>query len=559
MEDRVNDQTSGGHLLAAALVAQGVRTVFSLCGNHTLAIYRGLIDFGVEIVDTRTEAGAVMAADAHARVTRQPAVAIVTGGPGLTNALTGLLTAHSIGSPVVLISGQNELALMGRGAQQELDQVATTSPLCKWSRMIVDVDSIPAMVDEAFRTAMSGSTGAVHLSVPVDIARATPSKSVRPVVRSVLQPGSRPVDGFIEDVLSRLTAARRPVVIAGTGAYMATADDALTRLADAGLPVFTIDLARGMLPDSHPRAMGYADPALNAAAERIVDADVVLLLGKWLDFRLRWGATSFIAEDAVLIEIGPDAAVLGRNRTPTLAAECDVAGFAAALADKASGQTWDTTAWCAELTALIGPPGGEENAAVEGPGLHPLEVARTLAGALPENASIVLDAGDFVQWCRSVLPANGPGRWLRVGPMSTCGAGTPLALGLKKARPDDVVVLIVGDGSFGYHLAEIEAARRQGLPFVVVLGNNDAWGLECHLQRGLYGDDYVVASELSSVRYDQVVTALGGYGERVTTLEEIPAAFERAVASGLPACLDIPIGWAPSPLTRAVIGRGGEV
>lgn len=556
----MNDQTGGGHLLANALRAHGVRTVFSLCGNHTLAIYQGLVDCGIEIVDTRTEAGAVMAADAYARATREPAVAIVTGGPGLTNALTGLVTAHSIGSPVVLISGQNELALMGKGAQQELDQVAVAAPLCKWSRMVTDVDSIPALVDEAFRTAMSGITGAVHLSVPVDMARARTSAPPRPVVRSVLRPGSRPDDRFMADVLARLRGARRPVVIAGTGAYMSRADESLAALADTvGVPVFTIDLARGMLPDCHPCAMGYADPALNTAAQRIVDADVVLLLGKWLDFRLRFGATSYIAADAELIEIGPDAAVIGRNRTPTLAAECDVAGFTAALAERAAAEDWDNRAWCAELRAARGAPGEADTPRAEGGRLHPQEVARSLAAALPDNASIVFDAGDFVQWCRAVLPANGPGRWLRVGPMSTCGAGTPLALGLKKARPNDVVVLVVGDGSFGYHLAEIEAARRQGLPFVVVLGNDDAWGLETHLQRGLYGKEYVVASALSSVRYDQVVTALGGYGEHVTTLDDLPAALDRAIDSGVPACLDIPIASVPSPLARAVIDRGGEV
>ena len=554
----MNTQPHGGHLLAAALLRSGVDTVFTLCGNHILPAYQGLIDLGVDLVDTRTEAGAVMAADAHARTTRRPAVALVTGGPGHTNALTGLATAHTVGSPVVLLSGSADMRLTGRGAQQELDQVGSARPLCKWATEVIDVAAIPDAIADAFTTAMSAATGAVHLSFPADVLSAPapgrlplpplPDPRPRPEVPA-------PVIDRVADVLRR---AERPVVIVGSGAYMHRADEALEALADtAGLPVFTIDLAHGMLA-GHPCTMGYADPALNGAARLIADSDVVLLLGKWLDFRLRFGAPEVIAADATVVQIATDPAELGRNRDPTLGAFGDIAAFTAGLAERLTGNGLEVAAWSDKLAAAVGPPTGRGSEETAG-ALHPYDVARTLAGCLPANTALTLDAGDFVAWCRSVLAPSGPGRWLRLGPMSTCGAAVPMALGLKRARPDEPVVVITGDGSVGYHLIEFEAAARQGLPFVAIVGNNQSWGIEQIFQRELYGEEYVRTTRLSDIRYDEVVRGLGGYGERVTSLDDLPAAVERALASGVPACLDIPVALVRSSLAEGVVARGGEI
>jgi acetolactate synthase-1/2/3 large subunit len=365
-------------------------------------------------------------------------------------------------------------------------------------------------------------------------------------------------DAFVDEVAAALREAERPVVIAGTGAYMHHADEALEALADAGnLPVFTIDLGHGMLA-GHPSAMGYADPALNGAARLIADADFVLLLGKWLDFRLRFGSPAVIAADAILVQVTADATELGRNRQPTLGASGDIAAFTAALTGRVAGGRRDLTVWCEKLATAVGPP-SVSGAAPTADALHPHDVARTLAACLPAKASLALDAGDFVAWCRSVLKPPGPGRWLRLGPMSTCGAAVPMALGLKRAHPDEPVIVITGDGSLGYHLIEFEAAARQGIPFVTIVGNNRSWGIEQIFQRELYGEDYVRTTVLSDVRYDQVVRALGGYGERVTSLAELPAALERALASGVPACLDIPVALVRSSLAEGIVARGGEM
>lgn len=553
----------GGRVLAETLREQGVDTVFTLCGNHTLQAYQACKDVGIELVDTRTEAGAVLAADAQARVTRRPAVALVTGGPGHTNALTGLVTAHSCGSPVVLISGATDQRLRGRGAQQEMDQASVAAPLCKWSCTVTDVEHLATSLREAFSRTLSGHTGAVHVCIPSDVLAARVDDAATPTTPGQAAAAEAPVadETLAGEVTARLAAAERPVVIAGTGAYMARCEEALARFVSAGnLPLFTIDLARGMVSDDAPGVFGYADASLNGAAAAIGAADVVLLLGKTLDFRLRFGAS--LAEDAFLIDVHALHATPDDNRRRDLSIGTDLASFVDVLAGQVASRAWDDT-WLRKVAQLPRVPGVDADATVGGgaaaPPFHPLAVARAIRAALPDEAALVLDAGDFVQWCRSELPAAGPGRWLRLGPMSTCGAGTPLALGLRRARPDAPVVLITGDGSFGYYLAEFEAALRQRLPFVAIVGHNSSWGLEYNLQAGLYGQEYVLASELGPTRYDHVITALGGYGERVTSLDELSHALTRAIVADVPACLEVPVQRTPSPLTEAVIARGGEV
>lgn len=517
---------------------------FTLCGNHILPAYQGLIDLGVDLVDTRTEAGAVMAADAYARTTRRPAVALVTGGPGPTNALTGLAT-HALGSPVMLLSGSADLRLAGRGAQQELDQVASARPLSKWAAEVTDVAAIPDAIADALTTAMSAGSGAVHLSFPADVLSApVPGRLPLPPLPPP-RPRPQVPAHFVDDVAEALRRAERTVVIVDSGAYMHPADEALEALADTtGLPVVTIDVAHGMLA-GHRCTMGYADSALNRAARLIADSDFVLLLGKWLDFRLRFGAPEVIAADAAVVQVTTDPAEVGRNREPALGASGDIAAFTGALAGRLGGPL-DIGAWPDKLAAAVGPsqrtaPGPRRSAA-DGP-----------------DTSLTLDAGEFVAWCRSVLAPSGPGRWLRLGPMSTFGAEVPMALGLKRARPEEPVVVITGDGGLGYHLIEFEAATRQGLPFVTIVGNNQSWGIEQIFQRELYGEEYVGTTRLSDIRYDEVVRALGGYGERVASLDELPAAVDRALASGVPACIDIPVALVGSSLAEGVVARRGEV
>ena len=548
----------GAEILAKVLQDHGIDRVFTLCGNHTLRIYQALHEVGIRLIDCRNEAVAAMAADAAARVTRRPAVALVTGGPGLTNALTGLVTAHGADSPLILLSGQNATSLNGRGAQQELDQAAAAEAMCKWSDVVDDVSAIEAMVGHAFDVAASGTTGAVHLALPSNVMSAPKTATHGWAAPDLPDAVVDPAD--VSRVAARIRRAQRPVVIAGAGAYMSRAESGLATLVDrCDIPLFTIDTARGMVPDDHRCVVGYGDPSLNPAAELIVESDCVVLLGRRLDFRLRFGDGSVINADATLIDIRNAGASVDSNRERD-GVDTNIGEFLDALVPELDGYRAQD-GWLERLQA-DNPlrhqvtPGSAVSASSPA---HPEAVVHALAGTLPDDAVLVFDAGEFVQWCRTGFEATGPGRWLRVGAMSTCGAGTGLAFGAAATSPESPVILFTGDGSFGYYLSEFEAAARQGITFVAVVGNNAAWGLEQNLQEGLYGPEFVIASTLSPVRYSEAVQALGGYGEYVTSAAELPAAVVRAIKSGLPACIEIPVTPAPSPLTRAVIGRGGEV
>ncbi|MDE0217532.1 MAG: thiamine pyrophosphate-binding protein [bacterium] len=552
--------TTGGTLLARTLDECGIDIVFTLCGNHLLPIYQGLVDRGIRIVDTRTEASAVFAADAYARITRTPAVAMVTGGPGHTNALTGLATAQAIGSPVLVISGEAEMALRGRGSLQEMDQLACARPLVKTADRIDVADHIARKLNETLTAMMQGRVGAASLTIPVDVLEA-PVADAGPGAYMPSPDRGGPGKDTITAVLRLLRQAKRPVVIVGTGAHLDGAENAVSLLLKrCGFPAFTVDMARGLVPDADPYCFGYADPAVHRQASHIAESDCVLILGKNIDFRLHYGG--LFAPTATVIHAARSACEFDSAVRRDVQYVGDVAAFAAALAEAADGD-WDFEDWRSRIAATRDATLSEyaamsSEAAAAGDGrFHPAEVAAAIAPLVDSDTTLVFDAGDFVQWNRSMLPAPGPGRWIRLGPMSCCGAGTPFALGAKAARPDDNVLLVTADGGFGYYMADFDTALRHDLPFVAILGHNQSWGLERSLQLGLYGEEYAVASSLLDTPYHEVVRALGGFGQRLESLDDLETVYREAVSSGLPACIEVPISQAPSPLTSSVIERGG--
>lgn len=554
---------TGGTLLARSLREHGIDIVFTLCGNHLLPIYEGLVDEGIRIVDTRTEASAVFAADAYARITRAPAVAMVTGGPGHTNALTGLATAQAIGSPVLVISGESEMTLRGRGSLQEIDQLACARPLAKIADRIDIATNIGRAMNKTLTAIMQDRVGAASLTIPVDVLKTS-------VECGAIHPDTGPPDRgtprteTVSAALHLLEQAERPVVIIGTGAYLDAAEGPITRLLSrCGLPAFTVDMARGIVPDTDPNCFGYADPSVHPQARHIAESDCVLILGKNIDFRLLFG--ELIASTASVIHAARSTSEFDPSVIRTVQHVGDVAAFADSLAALAefSDTNWDFGGWRNTISATRDAALSEYASAcsdeAEEEGFHPAAVAAAIAPLVDPVTTVVFDAGDFVQWNRAILPALGVGRWIRLGPMACCGAGTPFALGAKAARPNDQVLLITADGSFGYYMAEFDTAVRHNLPFVAVLGHNRSWGLEHSLQLGLYGEEYAVASSLLDTPYHEIVGAMGGFGRRLESLDELASVYDEAVASGLPSCIEVPVAHAPSPLTANVIKRGGTV
>ncbi len=548
---------NGGHLFIRCLKQEGIQKVFTIVGDTILPLVDAAADEGIEFIDVRHEGAAMHMADGYARITGQPAVAMFTGGPGFANAISGLPAIYTSESPVIFVAGSAELPEKGMTTFQEIDQVSMAAPVTKGSWLIHDRRRIPEYVATAFRTAMSGRPGPVHLTLPIDIQEQAVSEEELPpyLPREYRNMGRSQGDaGLIDEAASLLSTARRPVIIVGNPARYSVAPEQLEALAEAtGAPIFTVEQARGLIDDEHPLCFGYADGALNRAARKFREADVVLLLGKRLDHRYRYG--QIFDADASLIQADPSEAEIGRNRGVAVGLLGDLGAIteqltaAASRKGKASVDSWvaelqkEQDGWMEELR---GHAGGEAP-------LHPLDVYTRLEGLIDDDTFIVMDGGDYVQWGRSYLKARKPGHFIRLGPLSHLGAGIPYGMAAKLAEPNSKVIVLCGDGSFGFYTMEYDTCLRHNLPITVVMGNDSNWGIDKTFQLAYY--NRAVGTDLQFRRYDRVVEALGGHAEYVENAEDVAPAVNRAINSGLPSLVNIVVKPGASPLADAMIAR----
>jgi acetolactate synthase-1/2/3 large subunit len=545
---------SGAELFARTLVQLGVDRVFTLVGDHLNEALASLARAGVEIVHMRHESGVTHAADAHARITRRPAVALVTGGPGHTNALTGLATAYLAGSPLVMISGSRASALAHRQSFQDLDQVGMARPAAKWAAEATSARQLPVLLRRAFAEAADGRQGPAHLTVPLDVFQANAeADSTAPAPGPAL---ADPPAEDIEHAAALLKTAERPVVIAGSGVWWAGAGRLLQEFIEtANLPLYTITMARGLVSDAHPLCFGYADPALNRAArDAFAEADLFLVLGKRIDYRLAFGGPRVLSPRARVIQADVHGPEFGLNRSVDLAIRADAGKTLRRLTACCSGSR-PRDEWLRRLDELRRAWRRKLEAAMSDAGtpMHPAVLYRELLRAMPPEALISWDGGDFTHWGRAIVPAREPGGWLRLGPLGTIGSALPNAIALKMARPDRPVFFITGDGALGFYIAEMDTAVRYRLPIVFIVGNDAGWGLERELQTAqgtLDASGATVACELRPTRYDIVMEGFGGRGEHFEQPEEVAPAVQRALAYPGPYCIDVAIRGVRSPFTE---------
>ena len=346
------------------------------------------------------------------------------------------------------------------------------------------------------------------------------------------------------------------MVAANAARYAANTEELQGFVEATGLPIFTVEQARGMVPDGHPLCFGYADAALNHAARHFREADAVLLLGKRLDHRYRYGMSPYFHDEAKIIQIDPDPHELGRNRGvcygdswPHRRRRRPADGSCAWHKKWKNLSAWTATLAAsreAQLRAM-------EGLATEDAPLHPVRVFKELKPFIDDDTVLVFDGGDFVQWGRSYLSAEKTGRWLRLGPLSHLGFGLPYALAARLAHPSAKVFLMMGDGSLGFYAMEYDTALRHNLPFVTILGNDATWSIDKNFQLAYFGR--AVATDLRPMRYDRVVEAIGGHGDHVASAAEMAPAVRRALDSGKPSLIDITINPAQSPLADAMIAR----
>ncbi len=551
---------TGAELFVATLIDLGIDRIFTLVGDHLNEVLAVAKRRGLLIVDMRHESGVTHAADAWARLTRKPAVALVTGGPGHTNSITGIATAQLAGSPLIAVSGSRASAMAERQAFQDIDQVSMTRPLVKWAAEPPGVAQIPFYLGRAWAEANSGRKGAVHLTIPVDLFTGrteTPARAPLPVA----QPPADPDPAAISEAIEILRSASCPVVIAGSGVWWSGAEAELRGFIEAtSLPLFTITMSRGLISDDHPRNLGYADPSLNRAVRTAFpEADVVLVVGKRIDFRLAFGGPRLFSPAAKFLQIDIHPQEFGMNRRVDLAICADAKTSLRALTAAARQHTWQTSAWFDGLVSLRAAAHEQlDQAADTALPMHPATLYRELRAALPPNTHYSWDGGDFTHWGRATTPATVSGGWLRLGPLATIGAALPNAIALKLAHPADPVVLITGDGALGFYIAELDTLVRFGLPVVIIVGNDSGWGLERELQSHESGGE-TVACELRPTRYDIVMQGFGGGGEHIDHPDQLRPALARAFASGIPYLLNVSVRGVRSPFTEwNLAGRAGK-
>jgi acetolactate synthase-1/2/3 large subunit len=530
----------------------GIRQIFTLVGDHLNEVLAEAARAGVAITDMRHESGVTHAADAWGRITRRPGLALVTGGPGHTNSLTGIATAYLAASPLIAVSGSRSNAVSERGGFQDIDQIGMTRPVVKWAAQPFAPAQIPYLLGRAYAEANSGRKGPVHLSIPVDIFAGktdAPLHVPKPGEEASPAPGSREIDRALE----LLEAAERPIVIAGSGVWWAGAEEELRAFIEqTSLPLYTITMARGAVSDEHPLCFGYADPSLNRAALRAFqEADLFLVLGKRIDYRLGLGSPRVLPPNAAMIQVDIHPQELGSN-FPLKAGICaDAASTLRAFRAALGSRRWPRRSWLDRLCALRRE--WEEHvqqlASADRAPMHPAAFFAELKKALPPDVIYSWDGGDFVHWGRVSMPAREPGKWLRLGPLGTIGSALPNAVALQVANPGKPVVMITGDGSLGFYIAEFDTAVRHKLPFVTIVGNDAGWGLERELQQATIAGG-TVACELRQTRYDLVMKGFGGDGETIDRPDQVRPAMDRAFEAGVPYCLNVNIKGVRSPFTE---------
>ena len=543
-------EQSAAAFIARFLKARGVRRVYGLCGGHIMPIWMRLDAEGIRIVDVRDERAAVYMAHAEAQLTGGLGVALVTAGPGVTNAMTGIANAHVARASVLVLSGLPPTAQENRGALQDIVHTELVRSLTRYARTVRHPDLLPQELAEATARALgeAGEPGPVYLDFPVDTLRANVSPAVQLpecFTPPMLLP-TPPAPEAVQAAVRKLWTAKRVLFISGRGASGAgpALSALLTRLNAAYLDTGE---SRGLIDDDHPSVVAAMRGSVMG------QADLVVTVGRRLDFQLAYGSPAVFGQ-AEFVRMADCAAELRDNRRGTVEVFANPALALQAILDAAPDTApASDTAWLIGLRqqhqqrstklihAMREAPAGSDGR------MHPNRVLAALRDALPRDAIVVADGGDFLSFARVGLPAQ---TYLDPGSLGCIGVGTPFGIAASLACPDRVVVVATGDGAFGFNAMEIDTAVRHKAPVLVVVANNGSWAIEVRDQQETHGK--VVGTQLQFADHAAMARAFGMHAERVTSPEELPGAIERAMANR-PALLDVVV----TPLAASSDAKSG--
>ncbi len=525
----MSEQDHGGRAVSTALRALGVRHLFALTGGHIFPILDGCHRDGIAIVDTRHESSAAFAAEGWSRLTRSLGVCAVTAGPGVTNALSALAQARFNGAPVLCLGGRAPSFRWGQGSLQEIDHVPFVDPLAS-AATVVATDAIANEVVAAGTAALVAPRGPRFLDFPLDVLFNT--TELAESLPGPDGPATAPLEDDVAAVARLVEASRRPVLVAGSNVWMDRAEDALRAFAEASeVPTFVNGQGRGCIPADHRLCFA------RARSKALREADVVMVAGAPLDFRLGFGQS--FAADAKVVHLESHPSLLADHVELAASVGGPLGATFTALAAAVSPPP-DTKEWVEALrrTEDEKRDAAQHELASSGRPIHPMRVYGELVPLLDRDAVVIGDGGDFVSYAGREVPSYEPGCWLDPGPFGCLGMGPGYAIAARLAHPDRQIVVLFGDGALGFSGMELETLVRLHLPVVCIVGNNGIWGLEKHPMRALYG--YDVAAELRpAVRYDLMMEAFGGKGFFVTDPDELARALRSALADGGPSLVNV--------------------
>jgi len=535
---------NGADLVVSELKRQGVTWVSTLCGNGLNPFFISCKKAGIRLIDTHNEQSAAYMADTYARLTGHVGVCAVSSGVAHSNALTGIANAFFDGSPVLLITGASAGYGASRGVFQEYDQVALAEPLCKYSMCIHRASDISFFVRQAFAKAVSGRPGPVHLTIPLDVLEAeieepTVLNHITETINScagLLQPD------YLEKIVAMVEHSHKPLIIAGSGVFYGKGQPSLVKFSEnAMIPIVTPIWDRGVIDKPHPNFLGVIGAA-SGEPRLIEDADLIILAGARVDYRIGYLRPPKVSERAKVIRIDRDVCELNQGVEPTLGIAGDLSSVFDILAKAVSDRGISKHAeWLKETQERAGlfQSRWKDTTPSMMSGWH---IVKAIQPLLNEEVILLIDGGNIGQWAHMLLATNRyPTSWLTCGASAVVGWGLPGAMAARLAYPDKPVLLLSGDGSFGFTTTELESAVRQKLPFVVVVANDKTWGIAASVQYNRYGDEGIIATRFGEIRYDKVAEACGAQGLQAHNPQELTEAIQQGFSAHVPVVIDVPI------------------
>ena len=530
---------SGGHLVAKYIrEIEAVKLVFTLSGGHIESILDGFTEYDIRTIDVRHEQAAAMMAHAWSIYTNQPGVCLVTAGPGFTNALTGIANAYLDNAPLVVLCGRHPLRDDLTGALQEMNQIDMVKPITKWCATCYDTKRIPEYLSIAFRQATLGRPGPVFLELPPDILFVEVDQDSVPIPKRRLHESStHPEESELQAAAELINQAKKPIFLGGSGVGMSCCDLSLSSFIEkTGIPFALLNNGRGALPDNHPLCIN--DGGFTGIITGLPQADLVVAVGVRFNWVLQSGQ---IFPDAQVIKIDIDPNEIDRNRDADVGLAGDVnyvLNQLIPMVDKREHKEWEQKlrqAYAAFMTTEL-----EQRSTASDP-IHPNRLVAQIQEVFGQEAFYVADGGDTSYYgLAGFLSSHKAGVQIPAGALLGClGTGIPFAMAAKLANPDKPVILLNGDGSFGFNSMEFDTAVRHDIPIICVVNNDCAWGMIKHSQKMSIGQERCTCAELGLRHYEKMVEGLGGHGELVTRDEEIVPAIKRAVESGKPSCINV--------------------